>query len=247
MHAVRGERPGGDGLGVGKLLRLSVDRRRRGEDEALVRPLPGRLEQVLGGEHVVAQVGLEAAAPARPDAGLGGEVEHDVAFVDEIVEIAAARSIGTNSNDVPLARALAGCGASARAAVVVVEAVDADDRRAPSASSDSVRCEPMKPAQPVTSARSTAVLLLDVQRVGIGVEPVAALAGAGPERDLELLRHRARTSAAARSYSAEGADVVPLGVGRVGGDPLAGLEQPEHELGELARALPAGAAARARS
>jgi hypothetical protein len=72
-------------------LGLAVDRRRRRVDEPRARRAPGRLEQVLRGQHVVAQVGVEALAPARPDAGLGRQVVDGLAVHHQVVEVAPAQ------------------------------------------------------------------------------------------------------------------------------------------------------------
>ena len=126
-HAVGRERARRRGLVRRQRLRLPVDRRGRGVHEPVAGvPVRAGLEQVLGREQVVAQVRLEARAPARPHAGLGGEVKDRVDVGDEVGELAARQVDRHEVEGIPLARALEVADLR-RTAVVVVEAVDADD------------------------------------------------------------------------------------------------------------------------
>ena len=153
---VRGERRGDIVFVGGQLLGVPVDRRRRTRTRNSRRMRLGRLEQMLGSQHVVVQVGIEARAPARAHPRLGGEVEDHVAVGDEPLELPARQIYRDEVEGVP-APSLLEVLQLLRPSVVGVEAVDADDLVAVS-SSDSVRCEPTNPAQPVTSARISVIL-----------------------------------------------------------------------------------------
>jgi hypothetical protein len=59
-------------------LCVTVDGRRRGPHHPRRAGGPGGLEHALGGDEVVVGVVPEAAAEAVANAGLGGQVEHDV-------------------------------------------------------------------------------------------------------------------------------------------------------------------------
>lgn len=100
-------------------LRVTVDRRRRGEDDAHAGGRRG-LEHPLRREHVPAQILREVVAEARAHAGLPGEVEHAVRAADERGDV-VLREVG--AHDVQAGRVLL----LQRRVVVVVERVDADD------------------------------------------------------------------------------------------------------------------------
>ena len=120
-------------------LGVAVDRGGRREDDphSVARR---RLEEALRGEHVALEVRLEDVAEA-PHARLARQVEDavDAREVDRV-----AREV--EPEDLVPASVLR----LQRDVVVVGEAVEADDVVARVASSASARCEPMKPAAPVT-------------------------------------------------------------------------------------------------
>ena len=88
---------GDDVLGGRVALRVAVDRRGRGEDDADAGGRRG-LEEPLGREHVAAKVEAEALAPARAHAGLRGEVEDAVPARDDGSSGASARSSPSTSS-----------------------------------------------------------------------------------------------------------------------------------------------------
>jgi hypothetical protein len=85
----------------------------------------GGLEQVLGGEHVVARVELEPLAPAGPHPRLGGQVKGRVTLTDEVVQRSPRQVDGHELESVPIARDV-DVAQLLGAAVVVVEAVHSE-------------------------------------------------------------------------------------------------------------------------
>jgi asparagine synthase (glutamine-hydrolysing) len=85
-----------------------------------------RLEQLLGRDDVIAHVTLESRSPTRPNPRLAREVENDVDFRDDLVEIAPGKINRQKHETVPIARLLQ-VPELLGAAVIVVEAVHAED------------------------------------------------------------------------------------------------------------------------
>ncbi len=65
-------------LAPGQIGRVAVDGRRAGKDETLHRSVPAGIQQSLGGQDIVTDIGLEARAPTLPHPRLPGQMKNDI-------------------------------------------------------------------------------------------------------------------------------------------------------------------------
>src|SRR5206468_10349534 len=95
-------------------------------DEPLARENPCSIQEMLGCEDVVANIGLEALAPTRAHSRLCRQVENDIAVGEELVQL-APRQVDRHEVELLPAPGPLQVAQLLPARVVAVEAVDADD------------------------------------------------------------------------------------------------------------------------